>query len=425
MSRPPSPVLNEKPGKRYVSYGMSQLIVQFAGVITGILIIRSIEKTEYAYYSITIGLLALLTYLLEAGPTSTLLRKLAPENLKKESRLSILNWAINQRVALSFWLSAAGVLYIVIALVSLDASNISVFAFSLLLFLNFIPIVPLGLLMVHFRSIGQIRNIQKSNLLSASIRLLATVTLAFLGINSPFLYLLVNLLSLLAQYIYLNRKSAHKILSNVRIRKPMRLDTNALGSTLPVAILVVAAEQIYTLLLSVFSSPAVVAEASALTKFGAAFVVVNAIYQDVVIPRIAKTTGRRNVGNQVLKWLSVYLVASLTLVIAVWIAAPVLLQLLGKQYGGLEQELVIFCSAISLAYLSQTFDQINKSRGWTKGSYVYFPTLVLWIFASFFLGDLNNLYNAAILFFLMPLPNLITQLLRFAYGFSKESDSRN
>jgi hypothetical protein len=178
------------------------------------------------------------------------------------------------------------------------------------------------------------------------------------------------------------------------------------------------------LLLSVKGSPQVLAEASALVKFGIVLVVLNSWVADRSSPMLARHLGSRSsVMFKLTKVLGLYMVASSFFVGAVFVFREFLGSLLGVNYRFLEDELVIFAVGSALFYLGFAWDTLNQSRGWLKGSWLYIPSVATWFVFSWLTGNVSSASGAGHTYILLALPMLLTQLYRTVLGFSGSEES--
>ena len=401
----------------YFRHGLNQILVQISTLISGILVIRALTKNEYASYSLAVAALALLTYLIESGPSSLLLKNLHSDRSASEvPNSNLLVEQFKQRTLLGVYLGIAGTVYLWINLGNIHVTEARSQTICFLLLANFVCVIPSGLIMISARFSKQLSTVRTASLMSSSFRLIATSIIVFLHIGSAEILLVVNFGTSVVLMTFLAMKTRTlNTLSHRMIFSSTSWKINNFLKTFPVALMMIAGEQYFTFFTASKGTAEIVAESSALSKFGFAFVVVNSLYNDITIPAIARVEHAK-ARISALKALSLYGAISASITVCVWGLSPTLIKILGHRYTGLEWEMTLFCSGIGLAYFTQTFDQINKARHWTRGGFIYLPTMVTWAVVGTNLVHAERILDCAVFFATMPIPMLITQIVRFAWG---------
>lgn len=403
--------------RRAVHHSANQIAIQIVGFITGVLIVRSLEKVEYAQYSLAIALIAALTQLTDSGISAVLLSKGA-EKLHDKVALAKLFRAGNRfRLGYGAVCISIGCLWLFLLLRFNGATLADSFLYVGLTALGMFPVLAMGVMLVLFRLQLDLKTIQRTGMATSLVRVGAIAVLAATGIGTPGLYLAIT-----AAISYL-----YAVLLGFRSRPILRLAPrrvkagpefrSAVQATLPSVLVLIAAEQLLLTLLSVRGSPDVIAELNAMSRFGVAFALVNAVVNDIAVPIVARSAAHRGVilrrGSSVV---GVYACLCACLVGLTAISAPLLIGILGPQYTGLEASLVCVAVAFSLSNIAVIIGMINNARGWTRYSWTYIPLIGLWFGLTAMYADLTSINSVVLVVMLQAVPAICGQIIRFVAG---------
>lgn len=401
-------------------YFAIQALIQFMGLWAGLLIVQALPKEEYAIYAISTSILAALVLISESGSNSVLLKEGAKSILEKNSSGSIFQMGFIYRIKLGFVVAMLGCLYLFLMLRANEVSSVTAVIVITIVLATFIPTYANSILIVFHRLNLRIDLIQRVTLVQNALRVLLVFGLILASVNNSLIFLALNLALLSVAFLLYRVVPETPKLYRARSRDFNGLFKAATRRVLPMTLLMVAGEQAFTLLLSVKGSPQVVAEASALIKFGIVLVVLNSWVADRSSPKLARHTGSRNsVLGMLLKVLAQHITASSFFVATVFLFRDFLCSLLGVNYRFLQDELVIFAFGSALFYLGFAWDTLNQSRGWIRGSWIFIPSVSAWFVFSWLSADVTSVAGAGVPYILLALPMLITQLYRTSVGLRK------
>ena len=401
-------------------YFAVQALIQFTGLWAGLLIVQALPKEEYAIYAISTSILAALVLISESGSNSVLLKEGAKSILEKNGSGSIFQMGFVYRIKFGLLVATMGCAYLFFVLRANEVSIITAVLVIAIVLATFIPTYATSILIVFHRLNLRIDLIQRVTLLQNSLRVLLVFGLILSSVTSSLVLLALNLCLLSASFLLYRRVQDTPKLYRARLRDFNGLFKAATRRVLPMTLLMVAGEQAFTLLLSIKGSSQVVAEASALIKFGIVLVVLNSWVADRASPKLARLTGsRRSVLRMLLKVLAQHVIASSFFVATVYLCREFLCSLLGVNYRFLEDELVLFAFGSALFYLGFAWDTLNQSRGWIRGSWIFVPSVIAWFVFSWLSVDVTSVAGAGLPYILLALPMLITQLYRTSVGFRK------
>jgi hypothetical protein len=401
-------------------YFAIQALIQFMGLWAGLLIVQALPKEEYAIYAISTSILAALVLISESGSNSVLLKEGAKSILEKNGSGSIFQTGFIYRIKLGFVVGVLGCLYLFLMLRANEVSIATALIVVTIVLATFIPTYANSILIVFHRLNLRIDLIQRVTLVQNALRVLLVFGLILASVHNSLSFLALNLILLSASFLLYRAVPETPKLYRARSGDFNGLFKAATRRVLPMTLLMVAGEQAFTLLLSVKGSPQVVAEASALIKFGIVLVVLNSWVADRSSPKLARYTGsRKSVLGMLLKVLAQHLTASSFFVTTVFLFRDFLCSLLGVNYRFLQDELVIFTFGSALFYLGFAWDTLNQSRGWIRGSWIFIPSVTAWFVFSWLSADVTSVAGAGLPYILLALPMLITQLYRTSVGFRK------
>jgi hypothetical protein len=405
--------------RRTWKYLASQGAAQVLGFTSGILIVRNLPKDDYAHYSIATAVLATLTLLGDAG-MSAILMSGGAQRLADSARLAALfREARRFKLRLGSAVGLAGSAFIVFLLRSNGTTWPQTALIVALCAVTLWPIYSIAVTQTYHRLRLDITRIRRTALYVAALRCAVVALVVVSGSQSVTLLLVVNL--------------ACSAITAVAFGRPMRRDlgegkrepslredfARAARRVFPMTLLLVSGEQIFLAILSIRSTPEVVAETNAMSRFAIAFFVVNAAVADIAAPRLARARGRTAVGRWLVGSLLLYLAFAAAVVLATAALATPLLSLLGPGYAGLEVPLITFAVGFALFYLGYAWDTLNQGRGWINGSWAYIPGIVVWTAWCYWVADLAKAGGSAIAFAALSIPMLITQVVRTSLGYRK------
>ncbi|MGN7188366.1 hypothetical protein [Microbacterium enclense] len=373
--------------------------MQGVGFVVGIVLVRALTKEDFALYSICVSVTAAGIALSEGGVSGVLMAEGPRFHRVRRRFATILHGAVRFRRVIALFMIVPSSVILLVMLSRNGADPLLTAVSTVIVVLTMWFSLERGLLQIPLRLDGRYIRIQRSSLLSAALRLVLIGVLAVLGLIGVWEALAVICLSTVFEIALLRRSLG----SLPRIRPPQRTQAVvrgrlnlALRRTLPATITGVLQGQAFLLTLSFLSSPAIIAEVSALGRFSVIYVVFSAFFLDVVSGRFARERPNRAVLR---KWLTVALasyaaIVVVTVLIMAWASEPVLL-LLGEDYSDLRAELVVVSTGSGLIALGNAWRNLNFARNWVSGSWIFIPTTLIWLLIGIFAIDLADVFAAS------------------------------
>jgi O-antigen/teichoic acid export membrane protein len=370
-------------------FGFVQIIVQTLGFAAGLILVRLMSKDDYALYTLALSALGAMVVLTDSGigsGFSAIAGRVWSDTLrlgqlvKTAMELRLILVAIIVVVLsplLFFWLGEHGAKpfqawlsgTLVACMVYFQATNGV---------LGFIPKLLL-----------QTNRIQKVDFLSAMVRLLlvGAAGLIFLDFTTA---LLAGLVASVFQCWLLVRLTKGDFRKDVDSDPAMRSEIlGIVRRQAPNSIYFCVQSQIIIWLLGVFGSSGAIADAGALGRLAVVFTIVGNIVASLAMPRFARCHSEKLLKLRYHQVVGLLALALCVLAFSVLCFPGQMLWILGNQYQGLEEELLLMAVAQSLGCLSGALVTLNLGRGWIVSPWIAIPaglvtytSLFLWIGAS-------------------------------------------
>ncbi|WP_146068856.1 lipopolysaccharide biosynthesis protein [Arthrobacter sp. ZGTC131] len=414
--------------RKGLSFVSGNVLLQVLGFATGIIIVRVLSIQEYALYSIYIGLIFAMTSLSDAGVGSTLLAhgakvKDSPDELGAWFRSGL---RFRRRVGL--WLSFFALACLLFLFNTNGASLWEMLLAAALMIVTLESVYQRGIWQVYFRL--QLRANEAQNVLvgSAVVRLVLVIAAIVIPQQIlPYLLFTTAVTYWLEAWLLTRRGRITSAWGNADHPDARVALRKAFTQVLPMNLVNVLRGQSVVFVLSVLGSTVVVSQVAALSRFSMVFAVLNAVVLEMLSPRIALlATSRQSVAAAMTKILTVYLLCSSVVVLCMVPASSLILGLLGPNYSGLDQELIVISVGSVGINLAIAWGSLNHSRLWLAGSWSLFPLTVLWGFVGATSIDLATSAGAALFTATQAIPLLMTEGIRSALGYrSATGESRD
>jgi O-antigen/teichoic acid export membrane protein len=393
-------------------------LAQLLQLLGSLIVVRTLSKEEYGYYSMANNLLGSLAMFTTTGLSTGLMVLAGPATESVDRLSSILASASRLRCQL---LTAGAIFGVPVYFWLLLHNGCSLAATLVLITLIVITIlfqirsylVGVALSLRGFYSV-----VQKEKVANSAIRILMLPLVISVGLQNAVSYMIVGLLAtVLSVNLYLYRAacgivksgSSPDVSASISFRKHMLVG-------LPACLTYMFEAQISSLLLALFGNVAKVADLGVIARFGLIFVVPLTMLRDFLIPRMAT---QENLGELKKTWISSCLVAAtasiLLLVVSAIFCKP-LLSLLGREYSHLHNEMLLFLSFYSCAFFFGVVASPVNARGWVKHSWIR-PIVVLGAQAATLPNlDLSTVRGAILLGWAASVGNIVLDMFLLFRG---------
>ena len=400
------------------NFAIVQALVQIIGFCSGILIVRTLEQRDYAYFTIANTMQGTINVLADIGISVGLI-SIGGRVWQDRHRFGqLVNTALTLRKKLGVVviIVSTPVLYFLLARNGAPFPYAAVLIFLVLAALFFQ--LSVNVLSVVPRLRSDVVRIQTIDFTAAIARLLGLVALMYFFLNASIALALAAASSLL-QYAMLRSYAAGVIdfdaPDNAEDRAAMlgfvrKLAANAIFFSLQ--------GQITVFLISFFArQTSSVAEVGALGRLAMIFAVLGNLLANVFVPAFARC---QNEGK--LRWLYAAIAGGViafgAIVFAVAVFFPTqFLFVLGNKYAHLHRELQLMVGGAILSSIAATFWSLNASRAWVAGSWLYIPLTLVTQIALIPFTDFSSVSGVLTFNLLSAVPNLLLNLVLSYRGF--------
>ena len=400
------------------NFAIVQAVVQIIGFLSGILLVRTLEQREYAYFTIANTMQGTINLLADIG-ISVGLVSIGGRVWQDRYRFGQL---INTALSVRRKLGAIAIIIVTPVLYFLLVKNGASFFYTAVLVIvvlaGLLIQLSLGVLDVVPRLRSDIARIQSIDLTGAIARLLVLVTLMYFFLNAG-VAVAVATATLLLQYVMLRKYVAGVIdldaPENAEDRAAMFGFIRKLAAN---AVFYCLQGQITVFLISFFARrTSSVAEVGALGRLAMIFAVLSNLLTNVFVPAFARCQSVRK-----LRWLYAAIIGgvgafSLLVLCGAEIFPDQFLFVLGSKYAHLHRELLLMVGGAILSTLTGTFWALNASKAWVAGSWLYIPLTLATQIALIPYTDFSSVMGVLTFNLISAIPNLLLNIALSYRGF--------
>jgi O-antigen/teichoic acid export membrane protein len=399
-----------------LEFGAVQAAVQVLGALAGLLIVRSLSKSEYALFAIANSMQTTCNLLADCG-IGIGLRAIGGRVWNDRKLFSeLLNTALSLRrswaaISLSIGVPLAGWM-----LWRNGAQAWQIAGFAVALVVGVIPLLSSTVHGVAPQLHGEYRRIQSLDLGAGMFRVLLIGALAVSKINA-LLAVMVGVAGNWLQAIYYRRWAHRHADPQAAINAEHRRELIGFSvQWLPNVIFFCFQGQVTLLILSLFGSSTNIADLTALGRLAVLFTVFSAITTTLLAPRFARCQERAALTSLYLSLVGAAVSLLLPMFVVIWLWPEPFLSLLGDQYRGLARECVWVVGTGLVAQLGIVLWSLNSSKGWIGWQSVgYIPAILTVQVGAALLLDLTR-FDDLLLFNLLtaaaPLPMSVADAWR-------------
>ena len=372
--------------------GSAQVIVQFTGLLCGILVIRLLPTQEYAWYTLANTMLGTMSILADGG-ISTGVMALGGKVWQDKDRMGVIlatgldlrkKFAvISLLVAIPIlmyllWQHGAGWLTIVLITASLIPSFFAVISDSLL------EIVPklkqdIGALQKNQVTVG----VGRLLLSGVTLFLFPFTFIAVLAAGIPRIYGNFQLNKIVNGFVNKDQKP------DVEIRKSI---LNIVKRILPGSIYYCLSGQITIWLVSFFGNTSSIAQIGALGRLAMVLSIFSVLFNTLVTPRFARLQNDKLILlNLFFKILIGLIFLGILIICTCYIFSTQALWILGNGYSNLKTEFILSIIASYMGLFAGVLFAINTSRGWTINPLFGIPFNVVIIALGIIFLDISSI----------------------------------
>lgn len=350
-----------------------QLAVQALSAAGGIIVVRSLTKQDYAYFTIANSAMLALIALVNSGVTYGV-SAIGGRMWQDGRRLARL---ISTAHRVSRGPTALALFPIIIMLVWLLYENGGTFGVvALLCFLVAFSAafqLSYSILIVLPRLRGAFGVLQRFDAIAAAVRLVLLAGAALIFIDTP-MVLAIFASVYCGQWLFIRFWVKRNIGVDATVEPEVEAEMRKIVRRQWLNEVYAAFQgQISVFLLSAFGTTAAVADLGALTRFSVIFAALGATMQAVVLPAFARCQDPTKLAPLYLQILGANAIVGFLPIALVVVTPKAFLWLLGEKYLDLSWELLLVAISAGFSLISSTTYGLNTSRAWIYPGWIAVP----------------------------------------------------
>jgi hypothetical protein len=355
-------------------FAIIQALVQIFAFASGILIVRTLQQNDYAYFTIANTMQGTINVLADIGISVGLI-SIGGRVWQDRHRFGqLVNTALRLRKYLGAIVIVLSTPVLCFLLLRNGASVFYTIILGLLVIVGAVAQLSINVLNVVPRLRSDIACIQKIDFTGAVARFLGLVLLMYVFLNAGIALALATAAYFLQFAMF--RKYAAGVIDlnaseNSEDRAAMLGFIRKLAAN---AVFFCVQAQITVFLISIFARrTSSVAEVGALGRLAMIFAILSTLLTNVFVPAFARCQSAKK-----LRWLYAGIIGGvaafgLVVLLGAAIFPRQFLWVLGHNYAHLHRELLLMVGGAVLSSLAATFWALNSSRAWVTGSWLYIP----------------------------------------------------
>ena len=358
-------------------FGGVQVLVQLLGFASGLLLVRLMSKDVYALYTLANAMLGTMAVLADSGVGSGAMAVAGRvwNDAIKLGQVVKTAMRLRQIFALAAVLVLSPVLFLWLVGHGAGAGDAATAALIIAITLYIqtgnaiFGLVP--------RILLQTNRLQMVEFLTALVRFAAVCAASFVFLNLT-TALLATAVAAAFQWALFLRITKNDFQQNVDIDSEIKTTIlKTVARHAPSAVYFCIQSHVIVWLLGIFGSSATVADAGALGRLAAVFMIVGSILASLVMPRFSRCHSAGLLWQRYHQVLGLLALALSILVLAALLFPRQMLWILGNKYQNLENEFFLMVVAQSLNCLLMAVSSLNLGRGWITPPWIVIPAGVL------------------------------------------------
>ena len=393
--------------------------------VAGILIVRGLDKADYAQYVLAFNLSSAIGILAEAGVVATLMRVGATVRDDRDAMDDLIREGVRFRRRSTL---LAATLFLPVICCLLARSGLGWLEIGLLAALTISGSfttaasqmsAALQRLDYRFVKVGSVQ------VCGALVRLLGTGIALLAPSTAAVVWLLVVNVLIGSLEVRLYGKLSRRHLGGAATDSELAQDfrTNA-RRTAPNNAFYLIQGQALVWGLAALGDVTTLAEVVALGRFGLLFTLLMVILANFIMPVFARQQTASGVRRVILLSVGAYTGLGLIALGTMWQFSAVYLSILGPGYAGLRDDLVLVSVGFLVTGLTGVLTAMTQGRAWLKWSWIYIPMTTGWLLVLAFTVGIETLDRAALFSALTPTTGLASELVLLVTGYRREFGRR-
>ncbi len=397
-----------------------QLVVQALGFGSGILLVRTLSKEEYALFILANSMQGMMNVLADSGVSSAL-SSIGGKVWQDPYRFGQL---INTAMQWRRYLAAIAVVIVTPILFWMLIQNGASIGYTLVLIVGVLIeldfYLRIGVLSTVLRLHTRIDQLQQLALVGAGSRLMFLV--ASFNVLSAGVGVFISTIASGLQTLILIQWTGNTVDVKAPVNENDRKEIQKLViSQVPNTIFFCVQSQLSVWLISVFGNVQNVAEIGALNRLSILFSLATVILTDVILPMFARCQSRNLLIQYYWKILSIYVLISLALVCIAALFPGEILWILGEKYSHLKEEVVLMVMSSVLQAILSLMWSLNSTKGWIISAWFAVPTGIITQILLLATLDISTVKGVLILSTLSVFPGFVLNLYMTYSGLSRSN----
>jgi len=350
-----------------------QILVQAVGALAGIIIVRTLDRQDYALYTISNSTTSGLFWLANSGITYAV-SGIGGRVWQDRDRLGqVLKTALKVSRGMLFLASIPMLLLLVWLLHSNGGSAPVIAVIVLIVMVGAFTQLLSGIYVIAPRLVGEFRFLQKIDFVAAASRLLLVAAASAIFLDTV-VAMVIAVAVAFAQWYVIRRWCSR----NVNLAAPPDAAIAAEMRTIairqwPNELYFAFQGQISVFLLSLFGTTESVADLGALSRIGLLFAAMTATMQGIVLPGFARCQDAGRLPRLYAQVLAGNIAFASLPVVAAIVAPGPFLWLLGPKYSHLSLALLLIAINAAAGTLNGVAVALNAARAWVIPGWFLVP----------------------------------------------------
>jgi len=387
---------------KFISF---EIMIQAINIGSGVLIVRSLHKEEYAYFVLANAMQSTINTLADSGIGSALsaIGGRVWQDQYRFGQLIITAMHLRRYLALVAALVVMPILYLI--LVQNGASTSYTILLMLTVFIEIYFYLDMGVLIVVPRLQSDVEFIQRSSLISSGLRILLLIGWNLSSILNALTGAISSAIASGVQNLIFWSHAKENIDMKASVSHEDKVEILQIVKTIaPNTAFYCIQGQMTIWLISVFGNTQHIAEVGALGRLSVIFSLISSIMTNIILPSFSRCQSYEVLLLKYKQIIFGYLFLSLMILLIAINFPKQLLQILGESYSSLERELLFSMVAAITSAVTSMLWSVNASKGWTEQSWLFIPTIIITQIILLLSLDLSSVVGVSIFSTLSVIP---------------------
>jgi O-antigen/teichoic acid export membrane protein len=408
-------------GKVLSKFVSVQLFVQALGFVCSILVIRSLDKQQYAYYTIANTMQGAMNVLADSG-ISVGLSAIGGKVWQDRDRFGqLVSTALQLRFYFAIAVIAVVTPILLWMLITNGASVVYAICVAVAVILSVSSLLVITVFGTVLRLHSQIQRIQNLDLLNAISRL---VLLGFAYLTS-YLNAAVAVLTASISLIFNRLLISRWVTDSIDVKAPTSKQDRATileltRQRLPGDIFYCVQGQITVWLISLFGNAQNIAEIGALGRLAVVFSIFDTTMNAVILPGFARCQLPKLLNQRYWQIIGANCLFGFVIIGITSIFPNQIIWILGGQYSNIKNELLLMICSNVFSAVNRTMKSINSTKAWIKHYWLIVPTTITTQAFLLLILDVSTVAGVIIFGIFSVVPSFLLNIYMTYEGFTNQ-----